>query len=165
MARGAASRRDDSGFTLVELIVVVLIIAILIAIAIPTFLGARQTANDRATEANVRSAFVATRIYYNDKMSYTDDPVAMQAVEPALTWTTTPLDDTSPDRAIFIKMFDGGRTVIVVGRTRNNRCFYLKDDIGGSGAGTFYDVRLPSASTTCPVPDPADVTWQGSWSS
>ena len=38
-------RDDDQGFTLIELMVVVLIIAILLAIAIPTFLGAKNTAN------------------------------------------------------------------------------------------------------------------------
>ncbi|MHB8512537.1 MAG: prepilin-type N-terminal cleavage/methylation domain-containing protein, partial [Actinomycetota bacterium] len=41
-------RSEESGFTLIELMVVVLIIAILIAIAIPTFLGARQRAQNRA---------------------------------------------------------------------------------------------------------------------
>jgi len=40
-------RNDEEGFTLIELMVVVLIIAILLAIAIPTFLGARERANDR----------------------------------------------------------------------------------------------------------------------
>ena len=62
------SRRDDEeGFTLIELMVVVLIIAILIAIAIPTFLGARERAQDRAAQSNLRNALTA------EKTSYTDD--------------------------------------------------------------------------------------------
>ncbi|MDE3206718.1 MAG: prepilin-type N-terminal cleavage/methylation domain-containing protein, partial [Acidobacteriota bacterium] len=43
--------RDEEGFTLIELMVVVLIIAILLAIAIPTFLGARNGANARAAQS------------------------------------------------------------------------------------------------------------------
>jgi type IV pilus assembly protein PilA len=39
------SRREE-GFTLIELMMVVLIIAVLIAIAIPTFLGMRKNAQD-----------------------------------------------------------------------------------------------------------------------
>ena len=47
-------RNDEDGFTLIELMVVVLIIAILVAIAIPTFLGARGKANDRAASGTRR---------------------------------------------------------------------------------------------------------------
>src|SRR5680860_1415575 len=43
----ALQNRED-GFTLIELMVVILIIAILIAVAIPTFLGFRERAQDRA---------------------------------------------------------------------------------------------------------------------
>ena len=53
----AAERPErEAGFTLIELMVVVLLIAILIAIAIPTFLGARSRAQDRAAQSNLRNA-------------------------------------------------------------------------------------------------------------
>jgi type IV pilus assembly protein PilA len=159
--------RDDRGFTLVELMVVVLVIAILIAIAIPVFLGLRRTANDRATQANVRNAFSATRIYYNDKYRYSADPTEMVVIEPSLSWTATPLDDTAGERSIYIVTFDvpaAAQTVIVMGRTRQGRCFYLKDVMGGGGAGTFYDRKVPGGAA-CPVPDPADPGWTDAWSS
>ncbi len=51
--------RDDGGFTLIELMVVVLITAILIAIAIPTFPGARQRSQNRAAQSSDRNALTA----------------------------------------------------------------------------------------------------------
>jgi len=47
--------RKDEGFTLVELMVVILIIGILVAIAIPVFNAARATAQQRACHSNQRT--------------------------------------------------------------------------------------------------------------
>ena len=68
----------DEGFTLIELMVVVLIIAILIAIAIPTFLGARERAQDRAAQSNLRNALTAEKVFYTDAEFYADPTVAAE---------------------------------------------------------------------------------------
>src|ERR1044072_4661028 len=54
-------RHEEEGFTLIELMVVVLFIAILIAIAIPTFLGAQNRARDRGAQSDLRNALTAAK--------------------------------------------------------------------------------------------------------
>src|SRR5437868_2133010 len=76
--------RTEEGFTLIELMVVVLIIAILLAIAIPSFLGARGRAQDRAAQSNVRNALTAEKTYFTDNQTYTVDATALKAIEPSL---------------------------------------------------------------------------------
>lgn len=58
--------RDDRGFTLVELLVVMGVIAVLIAIAVPALRGARSAALRIACQQNLRSLHLATQGYLND---------------------------------------------------------------------------------------------------
>ena len=57
------ARKNRKGFTLVELMVVVVIIGILVAIAIPIFNNVQQNAREKAHDANVRTLMGAGTMY------------------------------------------------------------------------------------------------------
>ena len=61
---------NEAGFTLIELMVVLLIIAILLAIAIPTFLGVTGSAKDRASQSTLTNVLPETVAQYQNTQAY-----------------------------------------------------------------------------------------------
>ncbi|HUP85047.1 MAG TPA: prepilin-type N-terminal cleavage/methylation domain-containing protein [Acidimicrobiales bacterium] len=119
----------DPGFTLIELMVVVLIIAVLLAIAIPTFLGARQRANDRAVQSNLRNAHTNELTFYSDRQKFTEDPAEMHALDASLDYTMALVDLQSATRVILLDASTTSSTddtIVLGGRSNSGRCFWLR---------------------------------------
>ena len=71
----------EGGFTLIELMIVIAIIGILAAIAIPQFTAYRARSFDSAAQADLRNAATAQEAYYIAWNKYADDPAKLEGEE------------------------------------------------------------------------------------
>ena len=97
---------NKKGFTLMEMLIVVAIIAILVAIAIPTFNNSLNKARVATDAANIRAAYAEVMVKYLDNVD-ADNPAQSETV------TTTADNDTAMEIAGGKYTWTKGATVTI----------------------------------------------------
>ena len=167
VAQDAVARRNtvadeegtESGFTLIELMVVLLIMAILLAIAIPTFLGVKGGAQDRAAQSNLTNALTSSKAVYAGAGSYPTVNASftstMLTQEPELTFTTAAV--AAAGNGISFDISADGQQIILTSFSPNNTgtCWALSDNngaataLGAAPAGDTYADWKVSGAAPC----------------
>lgn len=130
MSTTRSSTEREDGFTLVELAVVLVVLAVLVAVAIPTFLSARRSADDEAAKSAAMNGLKVQRLLYSDGDGYGDLQAARKA-EPNLAFDELPdeIDADEPVPAVLgvVYLRHDEDEVVVVSRSKSGRCFWARD--------------------------------------
>ncbi|MFH1893905.1 MAG: prepilin-type N-terminal cleavage/methylation domain-containing protein [Candidatus Zixiibacteriota bacterium] len=78
--------RKSKGFTLIELMIVVVIIGILAAIAIPRFMSTSAKAKQAEAKGLLKQVYTMERAYYQEHGTYTNDIAALGVQVMASAW-------------------------------------------------------------------------------
>jgi prepilin-type N-terminal cleavage/methylation domain-containing protein len=137
--------QSESGFTLVELLVVMLILGLLAAIAIPSFFNQRDKARDADAKALTRTAQTAMETYATDNNgSYVGaDAADLVAIEPTLS--------------------QAGARLTVPAVAANTYTVQVQSEVGATQLFRIERIAGGTVTLTCDVDGtagcPADGTW------
>ena len=146
---------EDRGFTMIELLVVVVIIGVLVAIAVPVYLNYRKGAANKSAASDVRGAITAVEQYYTDNSNtYPAKTATTKAGESFTLKGTTGGDQTisvSPGNSVGVNPLTVGGAAayrICAFNADGGQMYVYNSSAGGSvakSAATTLDACLTAA--------------------
>ena len=157
--------REEDGFTLIELMVVVVILGVLLLMSVSTFVGVKQRAQDSAAKQTAAKALETGRIVFTDHATYRDAfPADLSAAEPSVDFVDEVTNSSGPDHAsmwVPDRATSANQFVAAV-YSEAGRCFFIRDWVT---LGIGFGVDLDAAPADCTADQATAVTFGTRWPS
>jgi prepilin-type N-terminal cleavage/methylation domain-containing protein len=147
-SRSSTTRVDDRGFTLVELLVVIIIIGILSAIALPTFLNQRKKGWDSQARSDNRNLATLQEAYVVDKSSYV-------SVDSSSSMPAGMEDYKDTDGVLTKSGYVGAQGFCIISKSRSGLYFVYDSMNGGQERAGRASLGSWTAGTACSTAAPA----------
>jgi prepilin-type N-terminal cleavage/methylation domain-containing protein len=138
--------RSELGYTIVELLVVMSIIGVLVAVAVPIFLGAQHAAEDREAQSDLRNGLAAALTHYAEEGVWDAfDAVEAGGIEPSVGW----IDGGAPTGDV-ISIHVNADTDLLMIRRSTSGTFFCIAQVADSPSTQRGEARVFSAVDTVP---------------
>jgi|GEM_PF-1862550 len=123
------------GFTLIEILIVSMVIAIMVAIAVPAFRGVQMDAKQSRAMADMKVLRISIDSYLKNNNDFPDDSFGVGAVP---NWEE-PLLDASP-RVLEQKVYDPFKLGKVEFQYANNGSYFIVWSVGMDGKSSITGI-------------------------
>jgi type IV pilus assembly protein PilA len=127
---------SEKGFTLIEMLIVIIILGILLAIAVPAYLKFKDRANNNAAAADIRAMIPAVEAYNADNNGYAGMQIGGTGA--------------SSLQATYDTALKGAPTVTILSKSASTYC--IRATVGNATAyksGPSGDIVVNPSSATC----------------
>lgn len=139
---------STTGFTIVELLIVIVVIAILAAISVVAYRGIQNRAYDTNIKSDLANAARKLELYKVDSSSYSAPPWApgIGAGFGKDAYLVGP-SSSNVNNLLYCYLNDNSAYALV-GRSRSDNTYYISNSSGG--VSTYSQSWTASGTTTCP---------------